>query len=622
MKNGRKKLIVGINDFESWCVSNGKKELLKEWDYLKNSPLCPNQVAYGSSKKVWWIATKCGHSFLASLNKRTSDNTGCPYCTGSHAKLLVGFNDLATTNPELSQEWDYIKNGDLKPNMVMKGQHKKVWWKGKCGHSWLATIDQRNRGRGCPICDNESKTSFPEQSIFFYLKQSFNDVLNRDRKTIRGTELDIYIPSIKTAIEYDGGAWHRSLEKDMHKNIVCKDNGVMLIRLRERLCPKMESTPFIKVIDVLSDKDCDLEKAIKELANCLSVEINVNISRDRSLILSQYIKSRKENSLLSLYPDIAAEWDYEKNLGLTPDMVIPTSPKKVWWIGKCGHSWNTSIHTRVGKNTGCPYCNSGRLLVGFNDLKTLKPEALKYWNYKKNTNCKPDDFTVGSGSKVWWHCDKCDNDFEMPISIKIKSPNACPYCSHKRVHVGVSDLLHVNPELAKEWDFEKNGDLTPDKVTFSSDKKVWWICSKGHSYKASICNRHNGRGCPVCSSRVIIKGVNDFATMHPELLEEWDYEKNEKQPSEYSEHSRVMVWWKDVKGHSWKQTIEHRSYGHGCPICNGTAKKHVLNIDTGQIFDSLSEAAKSCGLLQGDTISLCCQGKQKTAGGYHWKYVD
>lgn len=613
-----KKLEIGINDFETWC-NNNNSSLLLEWDYNKNEML-PNHIQYGSSKKVWWIG-KCKHSFLASLNKRTSDGTGCPYCCESHAKFLKGFNDLETTNPELLEEWDYEKN-ELKPNMIMKGQHIKVWWKGKCGHSWLATPMHKIRGRGCPICDKESKTSFPEQAIFFYLKNTFCDVINRNRSTIDDVELDIFIPSKKIAIEYDGAVWHKNLNKDLVKNNACYKAGIILYRFREKACPHMEENPFLKVIPVETDKSKDLEEAIKRFIDEISIEVDVNLERDRPLIYNQYIVSRKENSLSSLYPKLASEWNYEKNKDLTPEMVIPTSPKKVWWVGKCGHTWSTGINTRVNKKTGCPYCNSGRLLVGFNDLKTINPDALKYWDYEKNVEYDMKDFTIGSSQKVWWKCFDCGKSYLMSINNKIKHPNSCPYCSHRIVNEGVTDLMHINPSLANEWDNDKNGKLKPNQVTPSSKKMVWWLCPKGHSYKSTVYNRTNGRQCPICSGRKFVSGINDFATSYPKLLNEWDYEKNLKLPSQYGEHQRVFVWWKDEKGHSWKQTIEARSYGHGCPICKGTAKKKVLNIDTGVVYESLSDASKDCGLKSGDSIGYCCKGKQKTAAGYHWKFIE
>ena len=45
------------------------------------------------------------------------------------------------------------------------------------------------------------------------------------------------------------------------------------------------------------------------------------------------------------------------------------------------------------------------------------------------------------------------------------------------------------PELIKEWNYGKNGDLKPKDVTFGSERKVWWICSKGHEWQAQVGNR-------------------------------------------------------------------------------------------------------------------------------------
>lgn len=85
----------------------------------------------------------------------------------------MGYNDLATINPTLAKEWNYKKNGDLKPNMVKPNSDKKVWWKCVKGHEWEAIISSRNKGNGCPICARELQTSFPEQAIYFYLKNCF-----------------------------------------------------------------------------------------------------------------------------------------------------------------------------------------------------------------------------------------------------------------------------------------------------------------------------------------------------------------------------------------------------------------------------------------------------------------
>ena len=46
-----------------------------------------------------------------------------------------------------------------------------------------------------------------------------------------------------------------------------------------------------------------------------------------------------------------------------------------------------------------------------------------------------------------------------------------------------NSLAEVHPELITEWS-EKNLPLTPDDITFGSNKKVWWKGACGHEWQA------------------------------------------------------------------------------------------------------------------------------------------
>ena len=86
-----------------------------------------------------------------------------------------------------------------------------------------------------------------------------------------------------------------------------------------------------------------------------------------------------------------------------------------------------------------------------------------------------------------------------------------------------------NAQLMSKWDWEKNQalGLFPNVLTLHSNKKAWWKCSTcGHEWQTTIANRSAGYSCPVCANRVIVAGVNDLTTTHPELAKEWDYEAN------------------------------------------------------------------------------------------------
>ena len=127
----------------------------------------------------------------------------------------------------------------------------------------------------------------------------------------------------------------------------------------------------------------------------------------------------------------------------------------------------------------------------------------------------------------------------------------------------------TNPDLAKEWNYDKNNGLSPADVLPNSNKKVWWKCSKGHEWKAKPNARSRGTGCPYCLSTKVLEGYNDLQTVNPTLAKEWNYGKNKKlTPSDVMPNSNKKVWWKCSKGHEWQTTIAHRTNGNGCPVCS------------------------------------------------------
>lgn len=104
------KVIIGVND-----LASQRPDIVKDWDFEKNYPLRPTDVAVMSHKAVWWHCNNgYSHSYLANIDKRTCRNDGCPYCS-SH-QLLKGFNDLQTKRPDIAKEWDFERNYPLTPS--------------------------------------------------------------------------------------------------------------------------------------------------------------------------------------------------------------------------------------------------------------------------------------------------------------------------------------------------------------------------------------------------------------------------------------------------------------------------------------------------------------------------
>jgi translation initiation factor IF-1 len=197
------------------------------------------------------------------------------------------------------------------------------------------------------------------------------------------------------------------------------------------------------------------------------------------------------------------------------------------------------------------------------------PTLMAEWDWEKNNELglDPKTLTFSSGKKAWWECSK-GHEWQARIADRSKG-KGCPYCSGRKVIIGVSDLATINPKLASEWNYEKNGNLKPEDCTAKSDKKVWWKCSNGHEWMASISHRSNGTDCPYCSGRFAIKGENDLTTINPTLAKEWNYDKNNGlTPEDVMPNSGQKVWWKCNKGHEWQATISNRNIGRGCPICS------------------------------------------------------
>jgi Probable Zinc-ribbon domain len=200
-----------------------------------------------------------------------------------------------------------------------------------------------------------------------------------------------------------------------------------------------------------------------------------------------------DNCLETVFPHIARQWHPTKNKDLTPNDVTVGSDKRVWWICKKGHEWQTQVSARR-RGYGCPYC-SGRRATKDHSLQTKYPDLAAQWHPAKNGGLLPTDVSPRSSKKRWWICGK-GHEWEAIVSNRTEG-KGCPYCVGKKAWEG-NCLATLAPHIAREWHPHKNGDLTPRDVTCGSNKKVWWMCRKGHEWEARIDNRHHGTGCPLC----------------------------------------------------------------------------------------------------------------------------
>ncbi|WP_167050758.1 zinc-ribbon domain-containing protein [Salinibacterium sp. ZJ77] len=133
-------------------IADTHPEIAAEWNIRKNEGATPAQFTAGSRRFAYWICEN-GHAYGMRIQTRTSGG-GCPFC--AHRKLLPGFNDFATTDPELAAEWHPRKNM-LQPVDTM-GSDRPFWWLcTRAGHEVRQTIAHRRASRGCTSCPQDQR---------------------------------------------------------------------------------------------------------------------------------------------------------------------------------------------------------------------------------------------------------------------------------------------------------------------------------------------------------------------------------------------------------------------------------------------------------------------------------
>ena len=418
---------------------------------------------------------------------------------------------LAEVNPELAKQWHPTKNGEMTPENIYAGLNKKVWWKCNKGddHEWFTSPNSRSKGRECPVCTGKK-----------IVKSNCLGTLNPELAKEWHPTKNIEFTPAEASANGSQRVWWKCPKGDDHEweaRIAHRNNGI--------------GCPFCS---------------------------NRRLS--------------STNNLTVTAPELLEEWDYEKNLPLTPEKIIAAGDKKYWWICKTmveDHVWEASVYNRL-KGTGCPMCR-GLKVVYSNSLAKTHPELIKEWHPTKNPNVTPDDITSGSRKTVWWKCPAAE-DHEWEASVYNRAlGTGCPVCTGNKT-VASNSLKVLSPELAKEWHPTKNKNITPKNVLGGGHKKYWWKCPKGddHEWEASVSYRLRKPTCPICNNSKIVLS-NSLLILNPNLAKEWHPSKNKKSPASYGMGSHANVWWKCPKGedHEWKAQIVDRNNGNGCPICRG-----------------------------------------------------
>ena len=256
------------------------------------------------------------------------------------------------------------------------------------------------------------------------------------------------------------------------------------------------------------------------------------------------------NDMATTHPALAAQaygWD--------PTKYIAGTGKKLRWLCSNGHEWMATGNSRVVNGTGCPICSNQTTISGINDLMTTHPSlAAEAFGWD------PTMVNPGSNQVKTWKCQASAHVWKSAISNRTRRGDGCPVCSGRKVVSGENDLATLYPDLAREA-----VDWEPSKSLRFANKRVAWECKKGHMWSATTSSRIAGSGCPYCAGQKVIRGLNDLATLNPELGAEADGWN----PTTLMSQSNRKVGWRCSQGHKWEASVASRTNDTGCPYCSG-----------------------------------------------------
>lgn len=338
-------------------------ERIKFWDYDKNLEN-PENVGAFSHKKFWWKCSRGhSHSYLQSASNRAKENADCLVCTNKF--IVPGINDVATTNPELLEIWDYEKNS-LLPTNVHIGSTKKIWFICDRGHSYDQALNTiKRRKASCRYCANKS------------VLPGYNDLLTTQ-------------PVLSKYWDYN-------------RNTI-SPNKVLDSSEKKFwwLCLNGENHSFLQSPYKLTSRE-------PSCYYCSGKQVLEGF-----------------NDLKTTNPSVIKYWDYDKNT-IFPSEVTKGSARKVWWVCENKHSFLMEVDKMVKNKYPCSICARKKVLTGYNDLETTHHNILKYWNYEKNT-LDPKKITSGNHTKVWWICDN-GHEYQQSIERKTYLNSDCLICT-------------------------------------------------------------------------------------------------------------------------------------------------------------------------------------------------
>lgn len=497
-----------------------RPDLRQYWDF-KNNTVNPLRIGTGSPKKVKWLCKNCKNSFEQSVISRINSTGVCSIC--QNKKIVKGINDIFTLRSDLEQYWDYKRN-IIDPSTITLNSNTKAYWLcSKCGRSFERDVpDITNRGTVCAVCQNKE------------VVQGINDLATTHPHLLliwnyeKNNELGIYPTSLTYGSEQP--VWWKCPKGHEYKKT---PNQKTTAQFGCPICNKKRQTSFPEQYFYLCLKDI------------------------YGVVFNRY-----------------------KIDGIEVDIYLPEYKLGIEYDGILYHSEEDKIQKDIKKEEKLKQKGISLIRIREDNSEGVHKKDNIY-KYKVNSfsmkDCKSWNIIIEDIVKNLNNQIGENKVFTPPDFLEISNRIVAEIQNQKYE----GSLGYKFPELLKEWDYEKNGDIDPFSIAPGSHTPAWWVCEKGHSYNALISNRAhktNPTKCPICQNKKLLVGYNDLESQNPILAKMFDIEKNGITPDKVIYGGKTEWFWVCEKGHTFKRSLDKgKRTPHICPECykENRSKKDV-----------------------------------------------
>ena len=553
----------GVNDFRT--VS---PQLALDTSDELNPDIDLNKLGIGSKTRIHWKCHICGFEWDAPIHGRAhryNGNNGiaaCPACAKVRRK-----DGYDVDYPELLPL--YSPNNPIPLNEVRGIKAKFLWicpkhgeYEQQLGHMIRAL---KNGTIGCPYCNGFKVRR--EDSAGAKAPELIKEWASSNESTLYE-----YAPNSKYLATWCcpdcGTKWKAPIYVRVQgygKCPTCYGNKTFKERYPEleKFYAKDNTLPYEDaIVSDYTPRNWICEKGHEFTASFYKIH-------DQGF-RCPYCENKKAlkgyNDFEHLYPVLAQDYDEEKNGNKASEVVV--SYRNAYFKCKNGHSFVRPIIRHVELNGQCPICSGTVLKKGSNDLATIYPAVILFWDYEKNEK-RPDQVLATLDNSYHFVCSN-GHHFKCTLRELVENDFHCPVCEGKRVDPEKTSLQALNPELASE--FSVNNKSTASQIAFDTSKKVLWTCPTcGEDYLYPVNERKIGdNSCPYCNHTKLKSGVNDLTITNPQLASEFS-PRNDKKANEVGEWQKYEVFWIcPTCKQEFRREVRKMAAGFDeCPICTG-----------------------------------------------------